>query len=323
MIRVLSFDTNLKAKAIETTLPEKLEEKVKNYQLWVSLQSADNIRKILPKIILRTQEFVDDLLEEQRPRLQEQLTLEPNDDTYKVIILRFPTNKILIQDDSHIQLCVIIVGKSLFTITNRDHELNTKVMEDLLKSSKSFTLEQLLITVIEKLIENAIKVVQNVEERIEELEKLQLKIRNSKTPNLLTQIIDLKGRLYSTIKDTRADLEVIRELISEKAFDTVSLEHAKDRLLFLLDQLDNQRNSLSDVVNIYLSLSSHILNRRLFWLAVIGSLLAIPTIISGFFGVNLPLPNVSFWHLASFTLLAMGLTGIFMSLFFTQTSRKI
>ena len=174
MIKILWFDKMLKAKSIENTLPTKLEEKVKNTQLWVSLQSTDDIRKRLPKIILRTQEFVDDLLEEQRPRLQERLTLEPNDDTYKVIILRFPSKSILNKDNSHIQLCAITVGMSLFTITNRHHELSIKIMKDLLKHSKPFTLDQLLITIIERLIENAIAVIHTVEEKIEELEKLQL-----------------------------------------------------------------------------------------------------------------------------------------------------
>ncbi len=315
MIRTLSFDENNVPVKLDESIPSDINETVKTKQRWISLRAHDDVRRILPSIVMRTQSFVDDLLEEQRPRIQEYSTLEENDETYKVIIVKLPTIKILETDDFQLQVSFMIVGKTLISITNRDHHLFHQIMSKLILRKKSMEINQVIGFILEELADNSIMVSAEIEDEIERMEQNELKGR-IRAKGFLSRVTDLKGRLFEGIKDSRADLEVAREIIGDPDMTDVIFEHVEDRVLYLIDQLESQRSSINDLVNIHISMASHIMNQRLYNLTIIGSLMVIPTIISGLFGMNVELPPLTFNQILLFILVNMVISYLLIRVIF-------
>ena len=104
----------------------------------------------------------------------------------------------------------------------------------------------------------------------------------------------------------KADLEVVREIISGKAkfvkqsdFDA----YVEDRLLFAIDSIDTIRESLNNISNLHLTNLSHRMNESMHKLTVIGSLLLIPTVIASLFGMNVALPPLDFWTIIAISVI--------------------
>ncbi len=303
MIRTLVFK-NRRPVEILNEIPQDIND-IHNRELrWVSIRDYDDIKNILPKIMDRTQDFIDDLLEEQRPRFQEYLTLEDNDETYKVLVVRIPTTEIFVSDDHNLQISFIIISNTLFSITNKDHYYIVQIMNKLFRRKHEFDIYTLLEAILEELSEQSIHVANFIEDRIEEMEKEQLQ-GDIQAKKFIAKIIDLKGRIYATHKDARANLEVIRAMMQDSSFNDVRVEHLEDRVLYFIDQLDNEKAALNDVINIHLSMASHVMNTRLYWLTIVGSLLIIPTVISGIFGMNVDLPPLDFYDILILTFTLM------------------
>ena len=315
MIRTLSFDENNLPLHIEESFPTDVNETVKTNLRWISMRTHDDIQRILPSIVMKSQSFVDDLLEEQRPRIQEYLTLEPNDETFRVIIMKLPTIKILETDDYQLQVSFLIVGKTLFSFSNRDHNIVQRIMSKLILRKKNIEMKGLLGFIIEELVDSSITVSDELEDQVERMEQRQLK-GIGKARGFISMVTNLKGRIFEAIKDSRADLEVIREILADPELLNVTFEHIEDRLLFLTDRLETERSAVNDLVNIHISMASHLMDKRLYHLTIIGSLMVIPTIVSGLFGMNVVLPPLTFNQILLFTTVNMLIAYIFLRILF-------
>lgn len=303
MIKTLLFSDDGSAEEILESLPEDLNETLYSKMYWVSARNIDDIARILPPITQRTRSFIEDLIEDQRPRLQFFQTLEENDNEYAVIILKFPTTEIFTDDKFQFQIVFITVGNSLFTFINKEHLAIHKIMSKLILKNLTYTIGALVGFIIGELFEMGIRVFAEVEDAIEAMEREQFR-GNVAVAGWLSRVTDLKGRIRDAFKDTKANSEVITELSDDSITLRVpNLDHIDDRARFLFDEIDNQRAGILDLINIHLSMSSYVMNRQFYYLTIIGSLLIIPTIVSGIFGMNVTLPWLSFWEIMGLILL--------------------
>jgi Mg2+ and Co2+ transporter CorA len=102
----------------------------------------------------------------------------------------------------------------------------------------------------------------------------------------------------------KGNLEVVEDILSNKV-NFLNLkyfgEHMQDRFLYLLDFCESLREYITTLNNEYMSMISFETNNHIYRLTIIGSLLIIPTIISGFFGMNVEIPALSFMQIVGAT----------------------
>ncbi len=280
---------------------------------WIAYTKDENIMKKLPPFVVRTRRFTEDLLEEQRPRYQIYPSMEGDGQYYRVIILKFVTNLIFEQDDFEFQISILIVDRTIITISNFENPYVADIMSKIKLRNEEMNREKILGIILDELVENSIDVIERLEDDLENMEKRQLRWEISK--NWLAKITDLKGRVYEATRSTRADIEVMRDLQKDVELRTPSLEHTEDRFLFLLDLIEFQRDNMNNIVNLHLSILSQKRAEAMDRLTIIGSLLVIPTIIAGLFGMNVPLPPLDFYQILWLNLILMAITALFIRIF--------
>ena len=63
-----------------------------------------------------------------------------------------------------------------------------------------------------------------------------------------------------------------------------------------MDLIQEQREDLTNMINLHLAIASNIMNRQFYWLTIVGAILVIPTVISSIWGMNLDdVPQINFW----------------------------
>jgi magnesium transporter len=316
MPKSLVFDKN--GVPVEIASPSDITDGHEKNFVWTNLRVGDKIELVLPDIVDRSASFTEDLIESQRPRIQVYQTLEDNDDIYSVIVLSFPTHAILNQDDNLLQVSFLFLENQLYTVGSRSTDFFDRLMHSAIKEKTPYNPITFLIFIISELIEMSIKVAEKVEKLIDKNERRMLV--GGLKQGWLTELLHLKGRLYDTSRVIKADIEHLRELVSNQVQNIIFEEiddHILDRTLHLLDLIEEQREDLSNMINLHLAIASNIMNRQFYWLAIIGSILVIPTVISSIWGMNLEdVPQINFWGMLililSSTVLAALLVKIFL-----------
>ncbi|MCH8906637.1 MAG: magnesium transporter CorA family protein [Candidatus Heimdallarchaeota archaeon] len=295
MPRTLLFDENGVPFKIETKIVAKQPS---NSLVWTNLRAGDDIRQILPMIVDRSMAFTEDLLEEQRPRIQTYQTLEDNDETFTVVVLSIPTEDIFKSDDFTFQVSFVLLKDQIFSVVSRESSIFSEIMSKLIAKKEQHTLTSCFKYLISELLENAISTMDQVEDFIDHSERRML--QGGVKKGWLASLLGLKGKLFDSIKLVKADIEHIRELkmgiVPEINTEEIG-DHLEDRGLFLLDEVEAHREDLTNLINLHLAIASNIMNKQFYWLAIIGSILIIPTIISSIYGMNVDLPDINFWEL--------------------------
>lgn len=314
MPEVLIFDQNGVPQKIEKS--ELLTKIIKDQLRWVNSIGDEDIKSILPDIIDKSKSFTDDLIEEQRPRIQQYQTLEENEESFSVVVFSFPTEDIFDLDNFQLQISFVLIRNHLYSTSSKDDPKFSKIMEKVLKRKKSYTVTSLFGYIVSELVEMSIDAISKVEIHIDNLEREQLKGRLNK--NWLVSLLNLKGRLFDASRLIKANLENIDEIITAKVpelnVEEIS-EHLEDRGLFLLDFIEQLREELINMINLHLAISSNIMNRQFYWLTIIGSLLIIPTVIASIFGMNVLLPVGDFWIIMIIMIILTGLAAIIVKYF--------
>lgn len=258
---------------------------------WTHMVKSDEVKALLESF-LKDSKFVDDLLEQQRPGIVKYKNLH-------IIVMNFPTKK-----TKTLQTTFILSRKKIITISDRQ----TSTVKDLIDEIGGNKIKVSGVTDIFSLILDAIveKSVEQLEALDEEIEKEDIKIfKNKRGDKFLARINDIKEDLFFISKMLRGDLEVVLEILDSEV-PVLNLkyfgEHIKDRVLYLNDYTDLIKESIINVKNNYITMLSHKLNENIYRLTIVGALLIIPSIISGFFGMNVILPGLSFWQIILLTI---------------------
>jgi magnesium transporter len=151
--------------------------------------------------------------------------------------------------------------------------------------------------------------------RKETAEKERAILDNPKMDDL-DILIGIRQSLFDLIKIMQADREVINRMRSAKVpiFENDFIPpELDDHIKHLLDESDILRAIISDLMNIYYSAESSKLNLTLARFTIFTSLLLLPSLVAGIFGMNnVGFPSISFGWAIVIMLVLMGmLLGFF------------
>lgn len=260
--------------------------------MWLSLEKNEpGIKKDLKKILNTDNALIDDLLEEQRSNM---IKFED----FSVVVLSFPK-----QDSKILQITFIISKKRIISIVDKKSERLDDIFRNINKTNNIFGITNLFSFILDRLVEKSVVALDKIEDALEEKEKLIFKSKKDKL--FLFKNNELKDDLYYLSKILRSNLEVINEILEGKiSFLNLKYfgEHIQDRFLYLIDTCESLREFINSINNSYMSAINFDTNNTIYKLTIIGSLLIIPSIISGFFGMNVNLPNLSFYEILSLTI---------------------
>jgi len=246
---------------------------------------------ILQEELGQGESFQEDLLEEQRPRLTPMKK-------YAVIILSIPTEKIILpQEEGIVQVSFIVKERMIISITTKEVKFIDKIMDKLMsKVWEEISTTSVFYSIMDEIVENIIDVIELLEKNID---SIKFDIMKNKDPKKVLQRVEgVRENVFYAGKMLRADLEVIRELIQGKIgfFDAHGFpEHIEDRMLYAIDLVGTARDTVYGLDGVYLAVLSHRLNEHIYKLTIVGAMLVVPTIIAGFWGMNVELPLRNFW----------------------------
>lgn len=314
MPRTLLFDKSGLAEEIRLA-PHILDKRDENLT-WINLSEDEDLKSIIPDAINTSSSSREDLVEEQRPRVSLHQTLEDNDDTYSVIVVSVPTRKLFTEDDFQLQITFILLRNKIYSLASRPNNTIGDIMAKVVLKNKQFNLTSLFNYILIELFEMGIRVLNQIEDYTDELEK-QI-IRSSLSNKLLTSLLVLKSRLFDASKLIKADLEFIREIMNGEVPELDSEEitdQPEDRSLFLLDLIETQREDLSNIINLHLAIASNNMNKQFYWLTILASILVVPTVISSIWGMNIPVPQINFWLMMLIMFIITGLSALILKYF--------
>lgn len=249
--------------------------------------------------------FKENLIERQRPGLL-------NFDSFSFASLSVPNKDMLIFDSKGsglLQVSFIVTRGRIFSIASE----STEAMGDVLKELKEVRLEEntvscLFAHIIEDLIEYSIDIIESMKQKIDLLQKQIMEKSQIKDMNIIyEQLENRKEALFYSSKAVRADIELIKDVgtgMGKYIGTSMFLSHVEDRFLYCFDLVETQKESLDSTYDIYLGAQSNIMNRQIYKLSWLGAFLLIPTIVTSFFGMNVPLPVHSFWAVLAITIIA-------------------
>jgi len=279
----------------------------KNSLSWTHLVSSEEkaVDFVLDELG-QDEEFEEDILEDQRPRLSAE-------HSYDIIVLTVPIKKIAKaheSEDALLQLSFIAFQHRLITVADMKAPIIDQIFTQLGKKGlETPSVSSLFNFIVSGVVENSIDAMELVEKRIDQIQSTI--IQGKTLQEMLTLSEQIKETLYYSTKLLRADLEVFWEILAGKAISIKAelfYEHIEDRVLYLIDLSEGLRESLQNILNLYLAALSNRMNQHIYRLTNIGAFFLIPTMIASIWGMNVELPFHNFW---SILLVSFGVSFIF------------
>lgn len=257
-------------------------EKLKTFS-WINIGNPDHddFQELLTKYKIDEDTIFDILDPDEQPRLEVE-------DEYKVIIVRFPIVNHETNTLWHTEpLSIIYSNNRVITVCRKRCDLLDKI-----KNSEKATKEEFILNILYYIAESYLRSLKELNKRVIESKKsLQEKIRKKELMDLLEvensytlYMAGLKGNLVVIDK-----VEKLRGFVkTEEAEDLVEdarieLGQAIEVVTSYSKMLKSIKETLESVINMD---SNTYINRLTMW----NIILIVPTVLVGFYGMNLELP---------------------------------
>lgn len=210
-----------------------------------------------------------------------------------VIVFNVPDQRKMDNHYETIPMVFIIKDKQLITITNNDNQYITRKMKRYLKESDDVTIFQFLFSSLYLIMDAFFPYVEEMDTDRRTIND-KLKIKTTKK-NLLS-LSDLEtGIVYfvSASKQNAALLEQMKVHLIYRELNEVEKEQFEDALIEarqLVEMTGLSSQILQQLSGTYNNILNNNLNDTMKILTALSILLTVPTIITGFFGMNMPLP---------------------------------
>lgn len=300
MAITLFFDADKRKKQVLNKYASEID---RGDVIWTHLnKDEDKILEEIIKEIGEDSEFKEDLLEDQRPRLSAFRN-------FSVMIVAIPTEKTITseEDDYNVrQLAFIITRNRIITISRTKLPLVEGIMGRLGKRKERLSVPFIMSTILEDITEGIIDTTEEYEDAVEKVENRIMKGEAGR--KILIEIDQMKENMFYVSKIMRANSQALlrlRVLLKKWGKGNGFNPNIKDRMLYALDSIDTIRESLRGMTNLFMSIMSHRMNQNVYRLTIIGTAFLIPMLVSGMYGMNVPLPELSFWQLV---VLSFGIT---------------
>ena len=192
-----------------------------------------------------------------------------------------------------IPMTFIVQGPRLVTISNRDNAYIIAQMERYVDNHESLSTFKLLFAGLEMISNAYYPIIERLEKHKDEITRLLRKTTTSKNLYALSDVETGMVYLASAAKQNRMLLEHIKAHLIYRQFDDVEKEQFDDamieaRQLVYMTELNCQ--VLQQLSSSYNNILNNNLNDNLTTLTILEALLAVLAVVTGFFGMNVPLP---------------------------------
>ena len=192
-----------------------------------------------------------------------------------------------------IPMTFIVQGPRLVTISNRDNAYIIAQMERYVDAHESLSTFKLLFAGLEMISNAYYPIIERLDKHKDEITRLLRKTTTSKNLYALSDVETGMVYLASAAKQNRMLLEHIKVHLIYRQFDDVEKEQFDDamieaRQLVYMTELSSQ--VLQQLSSSYNNILNNNLNDNLTTLTILEALLAVLAVITGFFGMNVPLP---------------------------------
>ena len=192
-----------------------------------------------------------------------------------------------------IPMTFIVQGPRLVTISNRDNAYIIAQMERYVDAHESLSTFKLLFAGLEMISNAYYPIIERLDKHKYEITRLLRKTTTSKNLYALSDVETGMVYLASAAKQNRMLLEHIKVHLIYRQFDDVEKEQFDDamieaRQLVYMTELSSQ--VLQQLSSSYNNILNNNLNDNLTTLTILEALLAVLAVITGFFGMNVPLP---------------------------------
>ena len=215
---------------------------------------------------------------------------------YSKITMIYPTRKTE-ERITMTQITFIITHNKLAVITSEDSEMITKAFNEL-KTVNVKNSTQALSKIINSIREQSIHLFDGFEEYLNNKNK---NINNGRlNPRENHKMRDLYGLFFSMILTLKGNSEVITELLEGKIKFIKPAEFGEqqdDRSLYQLELIQVLTELIKNNLDNYDARITERLNKQIYTLTILGAVLIVPTILSGYFGMNVNLPGIEFWEI--------------------------
>lgn len=242
---------------------------------------------------------------------------------YSFIILKAMDN----QHHIHAHQIGIFVGKNYLITTSERYtacfeDLFHRIAEKSPKLTESST-DYLCYEIIDMVIDGFFPVLDRIEKEIELLEQESVE-RFSK--NTVKRIFHLRRELLLFRKIVWPTREMIGKLEKEVLpnFDDrnrIYYRDVYDHVVWITDMIENYRELLASVLETYLSSINNNLNEIMKVLTVITSLLLVPSLLAGIYGMNFDFLPGKDWPLGFYAMIAL-MAAIMILMFYVFRLKK-
>ena len=192
-----------------------------------------------------------------------------------------------------IPMTFIVQGPRLVTISNRDNAYIIVQMERYVDAHESLSTFKLLFAGLEMISNAYYPIIERLDKHKDEITRLLRKTTTSKNLYALSDVETGMVYLASAAKQNRMLLEHIKAHLIYRQFDDVEKEQFDDamieaRQLVYMTELNSQ--VLQQLSSSYNNILNNNLNDNLTTLTILEALLAVLAVVTGFFGMNVPLP---------------------------------
>lgn len=192
-----------------------------------------------------------------------------------------------------IPMTFIVQGPRLVTISNRDNAYIIAQMERYVDAHESLSTFKLLFAGLEMISNAYYPIIERLDKHKDEITRLLRKTTTSKNLYALSDVETGMVYLSSAAKQNRMLLEHIKAHLIYRQFDDVEKEQFDDamieaRQLVYMTELNSQ--VLQQLSSSYNNILNNNLNDNLTTLTILEALLAVLAVVTGFFGMNVPLP---------------------------------
>lgn len=170
--------------------------------------------------------------------------------------------------------------------------------------------DYLAYALIDCIVDNYFSITERLGEQLEDIEAVLLEQMDQQD---LRRIFDLKKNLTSIRKNIRPVHEVITKILDEE-YPMINdstmpyFRDIRDHVQQVIDSLDSHRETASNIIDTYLSLSSMKLNEVMKVLTIAATIFLPLTFIAGLYGMNFKFMPELEWHWGYFGVLGMMLS---------------
>lgn len=285
---------------------EEIPEAISSKRLtWVNCVGLED--EEIVKVIKSVKEIPDFLIEDctitQRPKI---------DDYDKLISIIFKIIKFK-ESISTVQINIIFGKNYVLTICKEDHPVFSQVRSRLEKNGKKITSlgsGYVAYTILESIVDTYFPISERIDDMIEEAE---IKLTQGNGIKHVRQILNLRKLNLRLRRNYYPEKEILRTLGRDKynAISEGSMVYFRDTfsdILSLSERTDNQRDYLSNLIEIYMTTVSNNLNVIMKTLTVITSFILVPGFIASLYGMNVD--NLPFADRADGFFIILGIIGL-------------